>query len=41
MFYKDQLLGQPPDIRVKDIILLHIFQHVVADQTDIGRNIAE
>ena len=35
MFYEDRFLRKSPDICVKNIVLLHIFQHVVPDQTDI------
>ena len=41
MLYPDRLLGQTPHIGVEHIVLLHILQHIVADEPDISGDIAQ
>ena len=41
MFHPDGALGQAADIGVEHIILLHILQHIIADEPDIGRDVTE
>ena len=41
MLDQDRPLRQSPDIGIEYIILLHILQHIVADEPDIGRDVAE
>ena len=40
MFYQNGSLRETAYIGIKYIILFHIFKHIVADQADIGGNIA-
>ena len=41
MFHPDGALGEASDVGVEHIVLLHILQHIVADESDIGGNIAQ
>ena len=40
MFYQNGFLRQAADVGVEHIVLFHVFQHIVADQADIGGNVA-
>ena len=40
MFYQNGFLRQAADIGIEHIVLFHVFQHIVADQADIGGNVA-
>ena len=40
MFYQNGSLRETAYIGIKYIILFHIFKHIVADQADIGGNVA-
>ena len=41
MFHPDGALGQAADVGVEHIVLLHILQHIVADEPDVGGNVAQ